>query len=139
VCATIDIAVVGPFQSDGHGQAAVQWAGTSPGVQSHRNSTVMSHAVVYGGQSSYQVTRGGPDGTGRPPREWTSLYQGTTYGASGYKSHIHAMERPVPIVPASPRPATSKSHSGYTQFLGFYSRTVYWGLQAIAAINWTSG
>src|SRR5699024_4256455 len=22
---------------------------------------------------------------------------------------------------------------------GFYSRTVYWGLQAIAAINWTSG
>ena len=74
----------------------------------------MSHAVVYGGQSSYQVTRGGPDGTGRPPREWTSLYQGTTYGASGYKSHIHAMERPVPIVPASPRPATSKSHSGYT-------------------------
>src|SRR5699024_8276946 len=105
-------AVVGPFQSDGHGQAAVQWAGTSPGVQSHRNSTVMSHAVVYGGQSSYQVTRGGPDGTGRPPREWTSLYQGTTYGASGYKSHIHAMERPVPIVPASPRPATSKSHSG---------------------------
>ena len=75
----------------------------------------MSNAVVYGGQSSYQVTRGGPDGTGRPPREWTSLYQGTTYGASGYKSHIHAMERPVPIVPASPRPATSKSHSGYTK------------------------
>ena len=75
----------------------------------------MSHAVVYGGQSSYQVTRGGPDGTGRPPREWTSLYQGTTYGASGYKSHIHAMERPVPIVPASPRPATSKSHRGYTR------------------------
>src|SRR5699024_9430881 len=72
-----------------------------------------SHAVVYGGQSSYQVTRGGPDGTGRPPREWTSLYQGTTYGASGYKSHIHAMERPVPIVPASPRPATSRSHSGF--------------------------
>src|SRR5699024_6956398 len=34
--------------------------------------------------------------------------------ASRYKSHIHAMERPVPIVPASPRPATSKSHSSNT-------------------------
>lgn len=73
----------------------------------------MSHAVIYGGQSSNQVTRGGPDGTGRPPHEWTSLLQGTTYGANGYKSHIHAMERPVPILPASPRPATSKSHSGF--------------------------
>ena len=34
-------------------------AGTSPGVQSHRNNTVMGNAVTYGGQSSDQATEVG--------------------------------------------------------------------------------
>lgn len=47
------------------------------------------------------------------PQEQTSPTKATVRGRC-VKSHALGVDRPVPILPASPRPATDKSHSNFS-------------------------
>src|SRR5699024_11872501 len=89
---------------------AAVMAGTSPGGKTLRNSTVMSHAIA---QRTFFLSshRRGPDGTGQPiPIHRTTRSQDTPHdAAASVPTEPRPVEfgRPVPLLPASPGPASS--------------------------------